>query len=344
MTQTGKFSKVENLSRLFSPPVLIVSTKVGRGMYTMGEAVEQRLSHLCGEIEHVAIEDFVSPAVVTEDLEHYKWISNNYPILLYLAYKTPFVYLRKYLREKYFRTLDIEPLAEKVSRLSPGSIICVSHRPAFWVSALRRRLKLSIPVWGLLGEYGKNVGWQYIFWDQMQGYLSPVDEKEVGIRIPARVQVLPIELPVRREFEELAESPGSRSHTLVVCGYWGQGPLVKILDSLIKRFPNLTVHAVFGENHAALAEADKLFASEPRVKLHGTVDSLLPLLDKCGSVITKPGISTLLESHAAKRKVFLLKGMPVAEDNNARFACSSFGAEWFSLDAFDAWFNRLPEH
>jgi hypothetical protein len=67
------------------------------------------------------------------------------------------------------------------------------------------------------------------------------------------------------------------------------------------------------------------------------VESLVPLLKECASVITKPGISTLLEAHAAHRKIFLLKGMPVAEDNNAEHAVRHFGAEWYNRDGFVRW-------
>ena len=47
-------------------------------------------------------------------------------------------------------------------------------------------------------------------------------------------------------------------------------------------------------------------------------------------MVTKPGIATLLEAHAAGRKIFLVKGIPVSEDNNARYALRHFGAEWFN--------------
>jgi UDP-N-acetylglucosamine:LPS N-acetylglucosamine transferase len=67
------------------------------------------------------------------------------------------------------------------------------------------------------------------------------------------------------------------------------------------------------------------------------VPSLAPLLREAGCVVTKPGISTLLEAHAAGRKIFLVRGIPVAEDNNARYAARHFGAEWFEPGAFRRW-------
>jgi hypothetical protein len=54
-------------------------------------------------------------------------------------------------------------------------------------------------------------------------------------------------------------------------------------------------------------------------------------------VITKPGMGTLLEARAAQRKIFLIKGIPVAEANNARYALEHFDAEWFSVAAFARW-------
>jgi hypothetical protein len=66
---------------------------------------------------------------------------------------------------------------------------------------------------------------------------------------------------------------------------------------------------------------------------------LHPLLRACASVVTKPGLGTILEAHAAGRKIFLLKGMPVAEDNNAHYALEQMRAEWFTLERFLRWYR-----
>jgi len=44
---------------------------------------------------------------------------------------------------------------------------------------------------------------------------------------------------------------------------------------------------------------------------------------------------------AVRRKIFLLEGMPVAEDNNARYAIRNFNAEWFSIKRFKEWQETL---
>ncbi|HEV2863077.1 MAG TPA: hypothetical protein VGX48_18825 [Pyrinomonadaceae bacterium] len=306
-------------------------------MYAIGEAIRQRLGD-GRPVHHVAVEEFVSPEVVREDLERYKFISNNFPVLLHLVYKVPLFYYRKYLREKLFNAADLRRLSEKIEALGAKTVICVSHRPAFWVSNLKRREGVDLSVWGVLGEYGKNLGWKYLFWEQMNGFLSPVGRNALGFAPPRHVRFININLPARREYHELSSVEGDIDSVLLVCGFWGQGPIAATVKNLSGALPDLKIHAVCGENKKAYEQTRHLFKDNDRIRVYGVTPSLAPSLRECASVITKPGISTLLESHAAGRKIFLLKGMPVAEDNNARFAVEHFGAQWFDVETFKSWY------
>ncbi len=335
-----RYFEFEELAGNFKPPVLIVSTAVGRGMYTIGEAIQQRLSG-AGPVYHVTIEEFAPPEVVNEDLERYKYISNNFPALLYLVYKVPLFYYRKYLREKLFNAADLKNLRAKIETLSVNTVICVSHRPAFWVSNLKRREGIDASVWGVLGEYGKNLGWKYQFWEQMDGFLSPVEKKTLGFELPRHVRFANINLPAKQEYHDISSVEGDIDSVLLVCGFWGQGPIVETVEKLSRAFPRLSIRVVCGENGKAFERLRQLFRENARVQAYGITPSLAPLLRECASIITKPGISTLLESHAARRKIFLLKGMPVAEDNNARFAAEHFGAEWFDVKTFGRWYGSV---
>lgn len=332
-----RYFEVEDLSKHFEPPILIVSTVVGRGMYAIGEAIRQRLRDK-QPVYHVPVEEFVSPRVVNEDLERYKFISNNFPVLLHLVYKIPFFYYRKYLREKIFNAAQLGRLGEKIEALGAKTVICVSHRPAFWVSNLKRREGFDLSVWGVLGEYGKNLGWRYLFWEQMNGFLSPVSRNALGFAPPDHVRFIKINLPARQEYHDLSSVEGDINSVLLVCGFWGQGPLVGVVKKLLIALPDLRMHVVCGENRNAYEQMQLLFKDNPGIQVYGVTPSLVPSLRECASVITKPGISTLLESHAAGRKIFLLRGMPVAEDNNARFAVEHFGAQWFDVETFKRWY------
>lgn len=334
-----RYFDFEELSGHFKPPVLIVSTAVGRGMYTIGEAIQERLTEN-QPVYHVPVEEFMPQQVVNEDLERYKYISNNFPALLYLVYKIPLFYYRKYLREKLFDAADLTSLRAKMEALKIKTAICVSHRPAFWVANLKRRAGLDLSVWGVLGEYGKNLGWRYQFWEQFEGFLSPVGRKALGFQLPPHVRFMNVNLPARREYHDVASVRGDANSVLLVCGFWGQGPLAEIAEKLSSAAPDLRIHAVCGENREAFERLRRMSERNARIHAHGVTPSLAPLLKECASIITKPGISTLLESHAARRKIFLLRGMPVAEDNNARFAAEHFGAEWFDVTAFMKWHAR----
>lgn len=331
-----RYFDFEELAGHFEPPVLVVSTAVGRGMYTIGEAIQERLGEI-RPVHHVAVEEFMPPRVVNEDLERYKYISNNFPTLLFLVYKIPLFYYRKYLREKLFGAADLTDLRAKMEALKIKTAICVSHRPAFWVANLKRREGLGLSVWGVLGEYGKNLGWKYQFWEQIDGFLSPVSGKALGFQLPRHVRFMNVNLPAKQEYHDIASVRGDADSVLLVCGFWGQGPLAEIAEKLSSASPDLRIHAVCGENKKAFEKLQHLSEYNAKIRAYGITPSLAPLLRECASIITKPGISTLLESHAASRKIFLLKGMPVAEDNNARFAAEHFGAEWFDLKTFMRW-------
>lgn len=336
MSREEKSFELECLAGHFQPPILIVSTIVGRGMYAIGEAIRERQgAH--SPVYHIPVEELLSQRVVREDLERYKFICNNCPALLYLVYKLPLVYYRKYLREKLFNTADLKRLKRTIEALRIKTVICVSHRPAFWLANLKRREAVDVSIWGVLAEYGKTPGWKYQFWEHIDGFLSPVAEETLDLKLPGRVQFIRINLPAKRAYYELAETKGDKNCVLLACGFWGLGPFMKILRTLIGEIPGLKVHVVCGENTKAYDELRQVFQSNPNVSLYGTTPSLVPYLKQCASVITKPGISSLVESHAARRQIFLLKGLPVAEDNNARYAIRHFAAQWFDIEAFKRW-------
>ena len=100
-----------------SGPVLIISTKVGRGMYTLGEAIAERIPAGV-RIEHVDIESLLPVRGRREDLDRYRAISSNWPWLLNLVYRVPIFYYRKYLRER-LAPADLGGLAGEIERVRP---------------------------------------------------------------------------------------------------------------------------------------------------------------------------------------------------------------------------------
>src|SRR5262249_1617902 len=143
---------------------------------------------------------------------------------------------------------DLSSLAAEIHRVRPRTVICVSHRPAFWTSALKSRLKLEFELWGVLGELGDTLGWRYLFWSSIDRFLSPVPAGHLSCPIPDRTMFVPITLPARRAYEELRGVSPNPRRILLVCGYWGQGPIIGVARQLLDAVPEAQVDVVCGEN------------------------------------------------------------------------------------------------
>ena len=102
----------------------------------------------------------------------------------------------------------------------------------------------------------------------------------------------------------------------------------------------MRIKVICGINIKLFNKVEIEFRENEGVELIGSTDSVDEHLSECASIITKPGFSTIVEAHNAGRHIFLLKGMPVAEDQNARYAIKNFNAEWFSPENMKNWMNR----
>lgn len=340
-----KNQNLENCLETIEGPVLIVSTIVGKGIYTMGEALEERLQDK-HEVHHVAIEDLLPSNAVNEDLKRYNFISNKLPFLLYLIYTFPLIYKRKLVREKLLKTTNLDKLKEKIETHKIKTVLCASHRPAFWVSLLKLRENMDFSVWGFLSEYGRNLGWKYIPWEVVDKYLSPVKRETFDYPFKESLEFVHIDLPAKMEYYPLAENRADKNKLLFVAGNWGQVGKKKVttlLSGLKETHADLEISIVCGKNEELYRYLTDYYKSDSSFTVNAELPTLKPLIEECAAVITKPGISTTVECHTAKRQIFYIKGMPVAEDNNVRHAKENFGAQWFSQDKFSQWYNAY-EH
>src|SRR4051794_16302024 len=121
-TESAGESALRQILSRAAGPVLVISTKVGRGMFSLGEAiVEQIPSGIV--VEHVDIESLLPARGVQEDLSRYRVISSRWPWLLNLVYRIPIFYYRKYLRERVTPT-NVSRLAQELERVCPKTVIC----------------------------------------------------------------------------------------------------------------------------------------------------------------------------------------------------------------------------
>lgn len=139
-------------------PLLVLSTAVGRGMYSIGEALVGRAAGR-GHVDHRPIEDFLPPAGLREDVERYRAISSRFPVLLNIAYRFPPLYQRKLWRERRLCTTDLGRLESFLAQQGYRAVLAVSHRAAFWAGLAKERAGLAVALVGLSGEFGSSLGW-----------------------------------------------------------------------------------------------------------------------------------------------------------------------------------------
>ena len=318
------------------PPILILSSKAGLGNYSVGSAIQEMLEHKT-EVFHCCIEDLISARLKKDNFIRYRLICERYPRVLYLIDNFPLNYWVKYKREYYLGNLDISILGEYIKTLDIKTILVTNQRAAFWATALRRRKTIDCSIWAFLTDYSIMPGWKYLFWGQVEKIFGPVEQ----LKIPFswRNKYRQIEIPVFKKFYSLAEKRGDINNALITGGGWGLGDIGTLSKKMAKSFPRLNLHIAVGDNARLYKYLSRHFVSFSNVHIYKELNSLYSLMEICESVVTKPGAVTIAEAYCARRKIFLIKGLPGCEYRNLRYALNHFGAHEFSLGAFRDWHN-----
>lgn len=322
-------------------PVLILSSCAGGGNYAVGEAMRERLGGGVNVV-HMPIEKIISKALYAKHFRRYRDICLYAPRLLYSIYYFPLNYIWGYLEELLFQRIDLEMLKNAITRSGARTVICTNHRACFWVSALKRRKAVTVSLWGFVTDYYINAGWRFIFWDRCEFVFGPIKTKW-KFPGPLSDKYLQAALPLKNGFYAINDEKASNDRVLIIGGEWGLGPIAHTVRVLFETFPHISMHVVCGENKDLFGRLQARYAKIDTVHLYEKHGSLISLLENCSAVITKPGAIFLTEAFQAKKKIFLLEGLPVVEQKNARYAVQNFGATRFSIKNFKRWYMGLQE-
>ncbi len=295
------------------------------------------------DVVRMSVEDIIPENVKNEDHHRYKFISDNIPFILNIIYRIAFFYYQKLLRERFSGTANLKIMNGIFAKTQFKNVICISHRPAFWLSNFKGKNGSSFGLWGIATEFGQTLAWKYIFWSQINGFMTPMEKSEFDYDFHEGLTYKKIDAPCRKRFRELKHVRGDKDKTMFIAGYWGQISIktaLNILKDILREIPSMRIKVICGINIKLFNKVEIEFRENEGVELIGSTDSVDEHLSECASIITKPGFSTIVEAHNAGRHIFLLKGMPVAEDQNARYAIKNFNAEWFSPENMKNWMNR----
>lgn len=318
-------------------PLLILSSKAGYGNYSVGNALFE-LTNKNGCVKHEEIEKLINTQLRDINFSRYYLLCTKAPWLLNLIYKIPLSYYFKYIKEQFFKNGDFSILRDCINSFNYKTVICVNHRAAFWVSALKRRGEVDSRVLCVLSDYHMSPGWKYVFWNYIDGLLGPALCSSILSMV--RGKYYQIDLPVQKDYDSLKNKPGDIKQVLITGGGWGIGPLFEAISSLHNRFESLILHVACGENKKLLEQINSYFGTSSRINVYPFVSSLMPIMAKCGSVVTRPSAATITEAYRARRMIFLLPGLPVIEENNAHYAMDNFSSKYFSIKAFEDWYEK----
>lgn len=318
-------------------PALVLSTRAGAGNFTVGQAIEATL-RARGPTHHVALESRLPDRLVRRQFVRYRRLCQYFPWVLRVIYRFPVNYAADYLREFLSPSFALQLLADDLAKNEIRTVICTNHRAVFYIAALKRRGEFRGALWAVLTDYHLNAGWHFLFWNEIDQFLGPIEVNDVPPRY--RHVYRQIELPLPSDLSPADPRKSSASKVMISGGGWGLGPIASTVSAIVREFPQLELYVVCGDNEALYQRLARRFRATPAVHLHRTVSSPAPFFAMCRSIITKPGGITLAESHQAGKQIFLLKGLPVTEEANADHAIRLFGALVFSIASFSRWYAQ----
>ena len=330
--------KIPELCQEIEGPILILSSRAGLGNSAFAAAFQEKLNnHL--ENFHYPIEELIPINLIKTDFLRYSFICEKAPWLLNIIYKLPFNYWLKLIKTGMLPKLRLENLSKKINDLKVKTIICFNHRAAFWISCLKKQKQINCRIFCFLTDFSISPGWKYIFINQIDQFWGMIESGQIPWQI--KEKYCQTEFLVSEKFYSLSSEKGAKNQVLITGGGWGLGKIAPLIKKLSRELPELTIHVTCGDNK-------KLYKKFIRnknlnIKIYKDLVSIFDLMKICRIIITKPGAAALCEAQAAKREIFLLKGLPVIEKANTDFAVKNFKARIFNMRIFKLWYQGLKE-
>lgn len=336
--------KIDNFLHEIKDPILIISSAIGLGHHNTALAIKERI----GDnrlIYYFRIEELISNPLKIFNFSIFfqsRKFLYKFPFIINIFHYLPIVSLCSYWQEIWFRNINLDLLKYKIQSLGIRTVITTSYKAAFYVSILKHRKEINPILWVCLTHYYMGRAWKFIFREEINNFFVPI--KNCPLPYVDKKKCIEVEFPVSKEYYTLTDSPKDYNSILLTGGGWGLGLRIRMVRSLIQKFPNLKLFIVCGENNKLYNKLYKEFSNSPNINIYLNIKSLLPLIRICGCIITRPGAVTISEGFIAKRKVFLLKESILETKRNADYAIYNFNMEYFSIERFTQWYYEIKHH
>lgn len=183
-------------------------------------------------------------------------------------------------------------------------IICVHVFAARFVSEMRKRGLLNIPLFFLATDYTCDVGVNQL---DMDGWLIPHESLKyefIKAGIPQE-KLFATGIPVREDLLVKTDKPEARRIlglpqdkriVMIACGSMGAGSMDTIVEELVKVMPEDSLLLALCGKNESLYQTLKEDVHDPKLRVLGFTDKIGLYMDACDLYITKPGGLTTTEA------------------------------------------------
>lgn len=303
---------------------IIFSVNIGHGHNQVAEAVSEELKIRGHNVQTVDALEFVSPLFSKVLLESYlkvlRYTPNIYGHLYQLTEEPTFFDFSAIINNLFCNLFT-----KLLSQYKPDVIICTHSFPAGFLSALKLKLDIQVPLVAVITDYTVHYTYvhpavnTYVIASPKLSYLL----RNMGV---AEAQIKPLGIPLRRRFdfppskEEARKTLGleHKPTALLMGGGLGLGPSTEMLRQLDFALTDTQFLVLTGKNDALHRE---LLASRFANQVHilGFVENVEVHMAAADVLLTKPGGVTCAEALALGLPMAVVSPIPGQEFRNAGF-------------------------
>ncbi len=315
--------------------ILLMSVKAGYGHHSTAKAIMEKFSAYGHECEMLDIFDYINPRLGNTIQDGYllstKYLSDIYgKVYDTMAEKdTPY---KKYSPTAILSKLVSNKLRSYVELFSPDLVIGTHSYAGVVMSILRDNGVISCPTIGIVTDFTVHPFWESTSLDY---YVIPDDRltyEMVKKGIPAE-KVLPIGIPIRKQFETKIPQPEARKALglkdkktiLVMMGSMGYGNIKKPLMEIDGSGEDFQVICICGSNER-MRKAISKYPWRKDIYAYGFMDNIDVMMDSADIIVSKPGGLTTSETLAKGLPMIIMNPIPGQEDKNQMFLLNNGAA------------------
>lgn len=224
----------------------------------------------------------------------------------------------------------ISKKTEKLIRdFMPQAIVCTHAFPAGILSVLKDRLKLDVPLVGVMTDFTVHPFW---IQNNIDKYVLPCEQLKYQLAAygVGDEKMLPTGIPIRRQFVRIADKTAARQKlglrdqltVMVMGGGLGLGEIEKIIRILGQADIDLQIVTVTGKNDRLRTRLE-FMSSKNTIKVYGYVDNIAEIMAASDFIVTKPGGLTTAEVLACGLPMIIVDPLPGQEERNTEFLLNS---------------------